>query len=136
MLVRGFRYAAEHTCTENQRYTEDHQRQVQQVSRLLKERRDLREQICDVQENEQMHWKLFSISQQIKVKSRWLRSQKRKYWDNVQEERVDAFQQAVKRQDKHEAHRLARMIASKGRGPRKRNYRCLPSSATTDDWVS
>eukprot|EP00959_Pyramimonas_sp_CCMP1952_P271365 5673119-Pyramimonas_sp.AAC.1 len=51
--------------------------------------------------------------------SRQLRDTARKYWEDVRNRRVAEFKQALEQRNYYLVHKLSRMLAGKGRGPRK-----------------
>ena len=135
LLVEALNAGAIATCTTKEGYTESHAEYAKELRNLLRERREVRQQLamaysCD-DENRQLE-----LTIRITTISKWLRRHKQRHWKRVEEDRVRAFEEARPQGDFREVHRTARLIAAKGRGPRRRNCRQLYTSGTASEWIT
>eukprot|EP00959_Pyramimonas_sp_CCMP1952_P368590 7720844-Pyramimonas_sp.AAC.1 len=62
------------------------------------------------------------LMQRLKILSKWLTKQKQQYWREVTALRCDEFMRAVKANDFHQVHKMARLLAQRNRGGRKRVF--------------
>eukprot|EP00959_Pyramimonas_sp_CCMP1952_P029270 614436-Pyramimonas_sp.AAC.1 len=90
-------------------HRESHAFYAAELKKLLRQRRQLRDRLAWAY-TEQDEQQQFELTARITTLSRWLRQHKRRHWQQVQENRACAFEEARRNKDYHEAHRIARLL--------------------------
>lgn len=131
-IMQAMRSSAEEAFAKSPVYTEDHKEMTEDVRRLLRRRRELRDGLFEANTFDM----LYEVQWELVRLSRHLKARRTAYAAELGVIREDAFMQASKRRDFATIHRIARLIAGRGRGPRGRCYRVVVPHAEVQEWVS